>query len=107
MRNVYYDPQDYGLQEVAEISYTDGAYEFDLRVVWGHKETGKLYTARDSGCSCPSPFEDYRSLEALDDLGDGESVIAEAKKQKGYHPRSVEDTSYFIRSVRRLVRAAP
>lgn len=63
--DVYYQPEHFGLTQVAEIDYSTGSYEFDLRVIWRH-EGGALYTARDAGCSCPSPFEDYQSLESLD-----------------------------------------
>lgn len=65
MSNVYYVPDNLGLTVVAEIEYSDQSYCFDTRVVW--KDTsGKLYTARDSGCSCPTPFEDYTTLESID-----------------------------------------
>jgi hypothetical protein len=61
------NPGEHGLNLVAEIEYSSGSYEFDTRIVWADKD-GKLYTARDSGCSCPSPFEDYKGIEDLDRL---------------------------------------
>lgn len=64
-KNPYYRPQEMGLEPIAEIDYSSGNYEFDLRVVWRHAESGELYTARDSGCSCPSPFESFNKLEKL------------------------------------------
>jgi len=57
--NIYYDPEHFGLEIVAEIEYSSGFYEFDTRVVWKQKSSRKCFTARDSGCSCPIPFEDY------------------------------------------------
>lgn len=66
-RNVYAHPKHYGLTQIALIDYSSGSYEFDYRVVWKHKD-GTFYTARDSGCSCPSPFETFYSLQALDKL---------------------------------------
>jgi hypothetical protein len=65
--NVYYNPEKYGLEVVGEINWIDECYEFDLSVVWKDAE-GKYYWASDSGCSCPSPFEDFNSL---DDLNSG------------------------------------
>jgi hypothetical protein len=65
--NPYYNPEKFGLEIVAQVDYCSGSYEFDQRIIWKHKETGKLYTARDSGCSCPTPFEDYKKLEDLAD----------------------------------------
>lgn len=63
--DVYYQPEHFNLTQVAMIDYSTGSYEFDYRIVWEHPERG-LLTARDSGCSCPSPFEGYTSLDDLD-----------------------------------------
>lgn len=67
MDSLYYSPEKWGLRVVAEFEYEEDSYSFDTRVVWKH-ESGKFYTARDSGCSCPAPFEDYRDLTDLDEL---------------------------------------
>jgi hypothetical protein len=64
-KNVYYSPESYGLEVVGDIEWTGESYQFDMTVVWKDKD-GKYYVASDSGCSCPSPFEDYNSLESLD-----------------------------------------
>lgn len=63
--SIYYNPEKFNLEEVAQHDFSSGSYEFDYRVVWRDKTTGKLYTARDSGCSCPTPFESlrYKDLE--------------------------------------------
>lgn len=58
MSNVYYDPENFGLKILGEIDFSSGSYEFDVSVVWADVETGALYYADDSGCSCPAPFED-------------------------------------------------
>jgi hypothetical protein len=47
------------------VSLNDEAYSFDERVVARDTQTGEWFTARDSGCSCPTPFEDYTSREDL------------------------------------------
>lgn len=65
--DIYYYPEKYDLEIVTSIDYSGGNYEFDYRVVWRHKSTGKLYTARDSGCSCPTPFENYMTIESLEE----------------------------------------
>lgn len=63
--NVYYKPEVHGLEEVAFHDFSSGCYEFDFLVLW-KSEDGAFYIARDSGCSCPSPFETYTSLDDLD-----------------------------------------
>lgn len=56
-----------GLTLVAEHDFSDGCYQFDIRAVWVD-DKGRLFTARDSGCSCPSPFEEYHSVKDLERL---------------------------------------
>jgi hypothetical protein len=54
--SVYYNPERYGLVEVYECDVAD-SYEFDKFVVWFMPQTSELFWGSDSGCSCPSPFE--------------------------------------------------
>jgi hypothetical protein len=56
--NIYSSPEKFGLRVVGEAEFSSGCYEFDTSVVWQDVETGDLYVADDSGCSCPIPFED-------------------------------------------------
>lgn len=55
---IYARPETHGLRTIGEIEWSDGCYQFDLTVVWQDTGTGALYYGDDSGCSCPSPFED-------------------------------------------------
>ena len=65
--NIYYNPEKFGLEVVDSLEYSSGCYEFDTRVIWKQKATGKLLTLADSGCSCPTPFESY-GIEDADDI---------------------------------------
>ena len=65
--NVYYHPEKSGLEVVGEVEFSSENYEFDTRVVWFHEASGRLLTARDYGCSCPVPFEDF-TLETLKEI---------------------------------------
>ena len=55
--NVYSSPGKFGLATVGEVEWGDACYSFDLTTVWRDEVTGSLYYADDSGCSCPSPYE--------------------------------------------------
>jgi hypothetical protein len=66
MENIYYSPEAHGLTLVAEVDFAD-SYDFDKTVVWKDVD-GQLYWAQDSGCSCPSPFENFESVASLDRL---------------------------------------
>lgn len=103
MNNVYYQPEDFGLKIVAEIDYTDGCYQFDCRVVWRHKESDKLYTARDSGCSCPLPFKDYTKLEDLYELTDMAALRNEVRSADLNHS-TLENRQTFLDKVGRVLR---
>lgn len=56
--NPYYNPAAIGCEIVASVDIAD-SWEFDIALVIRELSTGKLYFASDSGCSCPTPFEDH------------------------------------------------
>ena len=104
MNNIYYNPEKFGLTTVATIDYSSGSYEFDTRVVWKDKY-GHFFTARDSGCSCPTPFEDY-SLENISrlDLNELQKEISDEIGEE-YRQVSPDETQSFMRTVRESVYA--
>lgn len=83
--NVYYSPEKYGLRTIGEIDFSSGSYEFDILVVFQDVETGKFYYAEDSGCSCPSPFEDHdrTTLTPFVDSSDLRSRAERLLKDRG------------------------
>lgn len=50
-----------GVTDLGTIYLSEPCYSFDLAWVLGTPEG--FYLGTDSGCSCPSPFENYRSLD--------------------------------------------
>jgi hypothetical protein len=72
--NPYYSPKQMGLELIATVE-EDESYQFHIVAAWvgtvtetfhGHRATTyRIFWAADSGCSCPSPFEDYTSIETL------------------------------------------
>lgn len=66
-RNIYYSPEAFGLTVVGELNDPNASYSFDDFVVWQHTD-GRLFYASDSGCSCPSPFEEISGIEDLTEL---------------------------------------
>ena len=77
MSNVYYHPEDFGLEIFEEINDDNASYSFDDFVIWRRKEDGRLLFASDSGCSCPAPFEDVSvsDLQLITDVGQLEIAI--------------------------------
>lgn len=61
--NFYFNPESRNCEIVAVLDEPNLSYEYATAIVLKEKESGKLYAAFDSGCSCPTPFENFRSLE--------------------------------------------
>lgn len=66
-QNIYYSPEAFGIEEVFDVDKSDGCYQFDQFVIWRIKDTDSYVWGSDSGCSCPSPFEN----DGLDTLSRG------------------------------------
>ena len=65
--NIYDNPEKFGLEIFVEHDDPNADYSFNKFVIWEH-EDGRLFYAQDSGCSCPSPFEDCHKLKDLTEL---------------------------------------
>lgn len=65
--NIYYNPEEFGYEVVKDIELDDEPWQFHLLVIW-RDDNGNLVWGTDSGCSCPSPFEDHKpeDLEPYD-----------------------------------------
>lgn len=63
--NIYYNPEEFGLELIEDIGQPGMCYEFNDFVVWRRPADGALFYASDAGCSCPSPFEGYEKAEDL------------------------------------------
>lgn len=62
--DLYNQPEKFGIKTIGEVEWDDESYSFNITAVWQSEEDPKLfYWASDSGCSCPSPFEGFTSLE--------------------------------------------
>lgn len=85
MSDVYYNPEDFGLTLVAEMNLSEPCYSFDLLAAWKNA-AGEYFIGTDSGCSCPTPFENYNGLADLTGPLTYEEVVLEAA--------ALVDTSY-------------
>jgi hypothetical protein len=62
--SIYYDPEEFGLV-IHGVVEEDESYQFKIVVVWKDVYDPVYYWAADSGCSCPSPFEEYYGKQDL------------------------------------------
>ena len=79
--DIYNNPKMHNLTQIDGLDEPDMSYSFTMLYAWLH-EDGTVYYAEDSGCSCPSPFEDYTSLDYYNlynskhqDMGHLESMV--------------------------------
>lgn len=94
-------PEQFGLKKVAELSFNNESYEFDYRVVWQTPD-GLLWTARDSGCSCPTPFEDVKELDRFF-LQDVEEEVKEWLKKSYHNTPSVTEMDNFRKRIKEVL----
>lgn len=99
--NLYSHPEKAGLSTVAELEYSDGDYQFDTRVVWRRDSDGQLLSARDSGCSCPSPFEstELKDLQEVNSTSWLKEEIAEQSKHQYGNVNLAQDAAAFLEKV--------
>lgn len=91
--SIYYSPEEHGLEILGEVE-EDPDYSFNKFVVWRRKSDGALFYASDSGCSCPSPFEDYTSVESLKAITKQTDKTFESDLQtwaRGYETKEYRD----------------
>lgn len=94
--NLYYDPQDYSLEPVGEIDWSDGNYVFNLTVVWRRTSDGRLVYGEDSGCSCPSPFEDQgvEDLKPITSVSEFQDLLDKRAEDSPYRDMDVPASEY-------------
>jgi hypothetical protein len=73
--NPYYYPENCGLELICSYDINNEPYQFNLVAVWRDVKTGKFYKGQDSGCSCPTPFEDFHSLSDMAEISRHEAKV--------------------------------
>jgi hypothetical protein len=92
--NPYYDPEKLEL-ELVSYDEPNLSYQYNTLCFWATKD-GRIYSASDSGCSCPIPFEDYegetqdevlQKLERVGSVVQAESIFDSWNKNFDGKPR--------------------
>ncbi len=88
-------------EEFGEMQWGEADYSFDLTRVWKHTLTGDLYCADDSGCSCPSPFEDtqVKDLTPITKLQDFYDHLKDHPDYGINHPATIDQQWRLIKSI--------
>lgn len=101
--NPMYNPSSCGLVLIDSLDHAD-SYEFNTDVIFKDIETGALYYAHDSGCSCPTPFEDVNSLSCMEIITSRQRLTAVIKEVQSRHESeySHSDKQEFNSFVKKL-----
>lgn len=88
--NIYYSPEAHGLKTLVSVDFAD-SYEFEILLALVDPETSVVYLATDSGCSCPSPFEqaDRYSFEPCTSPRDVDAYVTQ-RYSRLFNPRPDE-----------------
>lgn len=118
--DLYFQPEKFGLVPIGEVNDSESCYSFDDLVVWHHPESNTLYWAIDAGCSCPSPFEYFTSLDDATQVHfDNEVEMAKLEKAirehcnytlyEGYGHKEIDEESRnranLLQAIRELAEA--
>lgn len=57
--NIYYNPEKLRLEIFDQLNESGLCYEYNTLLIVLHKKSGRLFYETDSGCSCPTPFDNY------------------------------------------------
>ncbi|WP_327712392.1 hypothetical protein OG912_32230 [Streptomyces sp. NBC_00464] len=101
--DVYSSPEKFGLTSVGDLSDNE-PYEFSILAVWQRTEDGVLFWETDSGCSCPSPFENHTSINDLRRIDDVTEFVREARSWVQGQDIERDDVERLVRKVRRLAK---
>ena len=78
--NPYYAPEKLNLDMLA-FDEPNMCYEYNTLCFWA-TDDGRVFTAADSGCSCPTPFEEHdrptvdEVLATMERVGSVEQAVA-------------------------------
>ena len=65
--NPNYSPESWGLRIVGQIELSEPNYSFNTLIIWKRVD-GKVFYGQDSGCSCPSPFENFHHFSDMSEV---------------------------------------
>ena len=104
--NIYDDADKFGLELFEEINDDHADYTFDDFVIWKRLTDGALLYGTDSGCSCPSPFEEQTaaSLTKITSIEQLELAIEEYRKNYNEYKCTIERKQEVVNKVKEYLK---
>lgn len=98
----YSAPEKHGLEMLGQLDLAEPDYSFDMVAVW-RDPTGSMFYAFDSGCSCPSPFEDT-TVKDLSPLTDYSAFQREVVEMARSHAESDDFKAGLVELMSKVTR---
>ena len=96
--NPVYNPSSWGLNIIGSVELNGESYQFNKIYVW-KRQDGKVFYGQDSGCSCPTPFEDFHSYsDMIEVTKESLNTLRDILRNSDYAMRNgAQDLMYKIR----------
>lgn len=103
--NPYYSPEKCGLKLIAEVEWPNLSYAYCTTVAFLDLETGRVFLAQDSGCSCPTPFDNFEGTGDFIPYESNDQVRRLIAEHHDYDdPVPPFEVRAFIRAIREATR---
>jgi len=99
MERPFYNAPDF-LEHLFTLNDPNASYDFDDVILVCDTRDGKIYAAQDSGCSCPTPFENHRFPTDFTEIRSVEDFrnFVKAEARSNYTPRDLETAEACLNS---------
>lgn len=87
------------LQKIREVDLSEPCWSFDLLGAW-KDPNGGIYLSTDSGCSCPTPWENHKQIDDFTGPLTVEQAIEESESL--YRDYDRFDFEAFLESIRQV-----
>jgi hypothetical protein len=105
--NIYYDPKNCGLEIVGVLDESGLCYEFNTFLCVQEIASGRVFFCRSSGCSCPTPFEEYHFSNGDDNNLDELKLetLEQFINEVNNFPADVDDRRKLIQAAEKLLKS--
>lgn len=97
------NPVDEFLTYAGSVDLSEPDYSFDIIGFWVRKSDGQVLYATDSGCSCPSPWEDTKVGDLKETTADRVVDLAAECAETRYSPIPTATVRQSAREVQRRI----
>lgn len=88
-----------GFLKIDEIEWRNESYVFDITGVWVRLSDGTVWMAHDSGCSCPTPWENLNTFERVFSVDQLDDIYRDQNMEGSYGHTNYDEYQSFKATV--------